>query len=117
MTIRKFKLPDSSAGSRNIASPKHPGDPKWITGTEWRKQREPTAMEIPRTLETSSRSFGLDNSSWGSVSQDADGSGWGAPSQTTNNSGWAQSDQWGVAGEATMTNRVAGDCEAAQLYL
>jgi hypothetical protein len=98
MTIRKFKLPDPRTGFKDLESPKHPGDPAWITSTEWRKQQDPKSIEIPRTLESSSRSFGLDSSGWGAVNQDANGSGWGAASPDASGNGWDNADQWGATG-------------------
>jgi hypothetical protein len=98
MAIWKSKPIDANFRSQIISSPKHPGNPKWVTNAEWRKQREPSFIEVERTLEPTSRSFGLDDSSWGTVNQDADGSGWGTVNQDGKGNDWGSSSAGGSGG-------------------
>lgn len=98
MAVWKTDPTNSSVRNQNAPSPKHPGNPKWLTGTEWRQRRQPSFINMDAILHPSSRDFGLDNSGWGSVNQDADGSGWGKTDQTEAGKGWGSSSAGGSAG-------------------
>ncbi|KAI8577722.1 hypothetical protein K450DRAFT_250520 [Umbelopsis ramanniana AG] len=87
MAIWKVDPANPSERIQPAPSPEHPGNPKWLTGTEWRKRRQPSFIEMDKIMPPSSRNFGLDNSGWGSVNQDADGSGWGSSSAGAS-AGW-----------------------------
>ncbi|CAO3678214.1 unnamed protein product [Umbelopsis ramanniana] len=75
MAVWKTYPTNSNVRNQNAPSPKHPG------------------MQM-----VDGRDFGLDNSGWGSVNQDADGSGWGKTDQTEAGKGWGSSSAGGSAG-------------------
>jgi hypothetical protein len=87
MAIWKTDPANPSVRIQNTPSPQHPANPKWLTDTEWRKRKQPSFIDMDKSLNPSSRDFGLDTSGWGSVNQDADGSGWGS-SSAGGSGGW-----------------------------
>ncbi|KAJ2963399.1 hypothetical protein NQZ79_g1538 [Umbelopsis isabellina] len=91
MIIRE-RLSTPKRLNRDIRFPDHPGDPKWIDLDEWRLLRESTAIEMQKEEPHAVR-FGLDNSSWGAINEDATDAGWGMPNA-------ASSQPWGMMNES-----------------
>ncbi|KAI9268690.1 hypothetical protein BY458DRAFT_511170 [Sporodiniella umbellata] len=73
-------------------SPEHPGNPKWQTFTDWKKEREPSNIKVIKseqeTMQEQFKRFNLvqDASGWGDASEAQD-AGWGLNNQSPNN-GW-----------------------------
>lgn len=91
MIIRE-KVPTRKRVKKDIRFPDHPGEAKWIDLDEWRLLRESKAIEMQKEEPLPVR-FGLDNSSWGAVNDDATDAGWGMPNA-------ASSQDWGTVNQS-----------------